>query len=99
MGYLEALTQPNTTVVRVPIERIVPEGIQLKNGETVEMDVLACATGFDVSYCPRFPIIGRGGVNLQDQWSKTRAAAYMAMGVPDFPNYTSMCSGVLHASG
>ncbi|RSL83097.1 hypothetical protein CEP51_004722 [Fusarium floridanum] len=87
-GYLEALTQSNVTVERTPIARVVPEGIELENGELVELDLLACATGFDVSWAPRFPIIGRKGINLQEEWSKTRASAYMALGVPNFPNYT-----------
>ncbi|EEU44226.1 uncharacterized protein NECHADRAFT_48557, partial [Fusarium vanettenii 77-13-4] len=87
-GYLEALTQSNVTVERTPIVRVVPEGIELENGELVELDVLACATGFDVSWAPRFPIIGRKGINLQEEWSKTRASAYMALAVPNFPNYT-----------
>ncbi|KAI8396552.1 hypothetical protein FOFC_21100 [Fusarium oxysporum] len=87
VGYLEALTAQNTSVVRDLIDRIVPEGVRLKTGEVVELDVLVCATGFDVSWTPRFPVIGRNGINLQKEWRHSRAAAYMALAVPEFPNY------------
>ncbi|KAH7024782.1 putative monooxygenase [Microdochium trichocladiopsis] len=87
VGYLEALTSENTTVIQDPIDYITPTGVQLKEGNAVDLDVLVCATGFDVSWAPRFPIIGRNGTNLQERWTRSRAAAYMAMAVPDFPNY------------
>lgn len=45
-----------------------------------------CATGFDVSFRPRFPIIGRNGVDLSDLW-RDRPTAYMSFSVPEFPNY------------
>jgi hypothetical protein len=57
-SYLESLTDT--------IQRIVPEGIQLESGETIPLDAIICATGFDVAFCPRFPIFGQNGVNLQD---------------------------------
>ena len=32
------------------------------------VDVVICATGFDEAYKPRFPIIGRHGIDLRDKW-------------------------------
>jgi cation diffusion facilitator CzcD-associated flavoprotein CzcO len=58
-GYLEALTKPNVRVVTNEISKVLPEGIQLSTGEVVKVDVFICATGFDVSFSPRFPMIGR----------------------------------------
>ena len=88
VGYLEALTKDNVRVVRDEIEKIVPEGIVLATGEKIRIDTFICATGFDLSFCPRFPIIGRDGANLAEQW-KERPTAYLSMAPENIPNYFS----------
>jgi cation diffusion facilitator CzcD-associated flavoprotein CzcO len=88
VGYLEALTKDNVRVVRDKIEKIVPDGIVLTTGEIIKIDTFICATGFDLSFCPRFPIIGRNGVNLAEQW-KERPTAYLSMAPENMPNYFS----------
>jgi cation diffusion facilitator CzcD-associated flavoprotein CzcO len=88
-GYLEALGQPNVRVVTERIQEIVPEGIKLSTGEVIPVDIFICATGFDLSFCPRFPVIGRHGISLADAW-KEYPQAYMSMAAADFPNYFSM---------
>ncbi|KAH7128925.1 hypothetical protein EDB81DRAFT_871659 [Dactylonectria macrodidyma] len=86
VGYLESLTQPNVEVVCDTIVRITPKGLVTKSGRTFEVDAIVCATGFDVSFCPRFPIVGRAG-NLQDVWTRELPEAYMSCAVPNLPNY------------
>ncbi|KAF9893999.1 hypothetical protein FE257_008970 [Aspergillus nanangensis] len=86
-GYLESLSAANVRVVTDSIRRIVPTGIELDSGETIPLDMIICATGFDVSFCPRFPIIGLGGQNLQDLWTDALPAAYMSCAVAEMPNY------------
>lgn len=85
-GYLKALTASNVQVVTDGISQIVPGGIKTVTGELIELDMIVCATGFDVSFRPRFPIIGRRG-NLQDLWSGNRPTAYMSCAVTGLPNY------------
>lgn len=85
-GYLESLRAPNVRLVTDGISGVVPQGIQTTGGEIIELDIIVCATGFDVSFCPRFPIVGRQG-NLQDIWSTCRPRAYMSCAVPGLPNY------------
>ncbi|KAG9228833.1 hypothetical protein BJ875DRAFT_219608 [Amylocarpus encephaloides] len=88
VGYLECLRASNVRVVTDPITEIVENGIKTSTGEIVEIDVLVCATGFDVSFCPRFPIVGRDGVDLRDLWGDGKIPkAYMSVAVPGFPNY------------
>ena len=87
-GYLESLTKENVRVVTDEISEIVPEGIVLATGEVLKVDALICATGFDLSFCPRFPIIGRNGANLAEQW-KDRATAYLSVAPENMPNYFS----------
>ncbi|KAK4128613.1 FAD/NAD(P)-binding domain-containing protein [Parathielavia appendiculata] len=85
-GYLQALTQPNVEVRRSMIKRFVPEGIELESGEILKVDAIVCATGYDTSFRPRFPIIGCDG-NLQDRWRNETPKAYMSCAVAGLPNY------------
>lgn len=94
-GYLGALKQLNVRVVLDPISKIVPEGFQTSTGELIKVDAIVCATGFDVSFTPRFPIIGRKG-NMQDLWTKEVPKSYMSCAIPDFPNYFSKCILILN---
>ncbi len=87
-GYLEALTKDNVRVVTDEITEIVPEGIKTSTGEILPVDMFICATGFDISFSPRYPVTGRNGVTLTQQWSK-KPTAYMSLAVPNFPNHFS----------
>ena len=46
-GYLPALHRPNVELTYEQIDRVVPEGIVLKNGQKVPLDVIIYATGFN----------------------------------------------------
>ncbi|KAF2008609.1 putative dimethylaniline monooxygenase [Aaosphaeria arxii CBS 175.79] len=85
-GYLEALCEDNVSVVSQSIEQITPKGIKTKDGVEHEFDVIICATGFDVSWRPRYPTIGRGGKSLSEEW-KEIPNTYLSITVPHFPNY------------
>jgi cation diffusion facilitator CzcD-associated flavoprotein CzcO len=87
-GYLQALTQPNVSVITEGMRQIVPDGIELESGEVLKVDAIICATGFNLSFCPRFPIIGREG-NLQEIWRQEVPKAYMSCAVAGLPNYFS----------
>ncbi|CAK7223478.1 hypothetical protein SCUCBS95973_005193 [Sporothrix curviconia] len=84
--YLQTLRQPNVQVVTQGIRRVLPNALELASGEVIEVDAIVCATGFDVSFCPRFPLVGRNG-NLQDLWRDSMPQAYMSCAVPGLPNY------------
>jgi hypothetical protein len=85
-GYLESLGKENVRVVTDSISEIVPEGIKLSTGEVIAVDMFICATGFDISFRPRYPITGRNGITLGDQWKK-KPSAYLSLAVPNFPNH------------
>lgn len=87
-GYLEALVAPNAQVVTQPIERITEKGIRTVDGVEYGVDVLICATGFDTSFRPRFPIIGVGGQDLAEWW-RDEPVHYLSVATPGFPNYFS----------
>lgn len=87
-GFLEALVADNTTVVTEDIECVTPTGIRTIDGTEYEVDAIVCATGFDVSQRPTFPVIGRDGLDLRDFWEE-EPINYLSVAAPGFPNYFS----------
>ncbi|KAK6386901.1 hypothetical protein LTS17_000165 [Exophiala oligosperma] len=85
-GYLESLLEPNVTVVTCEIDRVTETGIYLIDGRHFDLDAIICATGFDCSHRPPFPIIGRKERNLSEYW-KHEPLHYMSVAAPGFPNY------------
>ncbi|KIM93784.1 hypothetical protein OIDMADRAFT_61418 [Oidiodendron maius Zn] len=83
--YLVSLQKENVEPVFDPITEVVHDGIVSK-GRKHQADVIIAATGFNTSFCPRFPIIGSNDVNLQDIWS-SNPTSYFGIGVSGFPNY------------
>lgn len=47
---------------------------------------VVCATGFDVSHRPRYPMIGQNNVDLREKWVED-PESYISVMTPDFPNY------------
>lgn len=85
-GYLEALQKDNVEVVTGDIRRFVADGIEMNSGEVLKVDAIICATGFDISFRPRFPLVGREG-NLQNLWDEDTPKSYMSCAVAGMPNY------------
>ncbi|KAH8647740.1 hypothetical protein BX600DRAFT_389320 [Xylariales sp. PMI_506] len=84
-GYLLALQEWNVQPIFQPIEKVNQSGIVV-DGLEHPVDVIVAATGFNTSFRPRFPIIGRNGVNLQDLWAE-EPTSYFGTSVSGFPNY------------
>lgn len=69
---MESLTKPNVTVARGGgVTRMTPNGCVTADGKEWPLDALICATGFDTTFRPRFPLIGRGGRSMAEEWSET----------------------------
>ena len=75
-GYLESFTQDNVKLTMTHIDYIDERGIKTRDGQYYELDVIICATGFDVTHRPPFPIIGRNEVSLGEKW-KDEPESYM----------------------
>jgi cation diffusion facilitator CzcD-associated flavoprotein CzcO len=82
-GYLESLIKPNVTCVFDDIVKVTADGIVTRAGE-YHVDLLVCATGFNVQYFPHFPISGANGRVMQDQKAPN---VYASIACPGFPNY------------
>lgn len=76
------------TVRTEGIAKVIPEGIVMKEGTEVKLDVLICATGFNTSFRPLFNLIGEDGANPGDEWKK-EPKAYLGIAAAKFPNYFS----------
>jgi len=89
-NYLEVYHQDNVEAVSVkdnPIERVVPDGLELADGTVHELDVIILATGFDAGSgaLTRIDIRGRGGRSLKEDWSRDIRTA-MGLAVHGYPN-------------
>ena len=86
-GWFRMLKRPNVELVTDPIERIESEGIRLRGGRSVPVDVIVMATGFQAGrMLSPMSIVGRGGVTIRDVWGDDDPRAYLGITVPDFPN-------------
>lgn len=88
--FYPALARPNVALVTAPIERFTASGIRTADGTEHPIDVLVCATGFDVEHSVSIPIVGRGGLALADAWRATGPRARYGLSVPGFPNFFLM---------
>lgn len=98
-GYLESFLLPNVTLEKSPIDAITPTGIRVSQTSHAQdqassslgkrhydLDVIICATGFDVSHVPHHPVTGRDGVTLAEKW-KDEPESYLSVACPSMPNY------------
>ncbi|KAJ5632755.1 hypothetical protein N7490_009094 [Penicillium lividum] len=90
-GYLEASTDPKVELIKSEIVKVDETGIMTADGKHRPVDMIVCATGFDTSYTPRFPIIGRDGLYLAERWNVT-PETYLSIATDRFPNYF-ICHG------
>ncbi|KAI9022580.1 hypothetical protein DFJ74DRAFT_99603 [Hyaloraphidium curvatum] len=85
--YFEMLQLPTTTIIKDPIERFTAKGI-VAGGVERACDVVIKATGFDVSYLPAFPVLGKNGRSLADVWGEAgypfSFRSVMSSGFPNF---------------
>ncbi|KAI1619258.1 hypothetical protein EDD37DRAFT_217336 [Exophiala viscosa] len=84
-GYLEALRADNAEACFDRIVRVTETGVETQHGET-KLDMLICATGFDVSFNPFWKLVGRDGRRLEDEWAEV-PKAYFGICSSSMPNY------------
>lgn len=85
-GYLESLLKPNVELVTDGVESASRDTVTTFDGRTYKVDVIACATGFDVSWKPGWHMIGRRGVDLCKEYEED-PQAYLSIAARDMPNY------------
>lgn len=92
--YFPTFNKEHVSLETTPIERIDSDGIITTDGRKTQVDVLICATGFNLwdENFPAFELIGRDGVDLGKFWRDNRFQAYEGIAVPKFPNFVSLNS-------
>ncbi|KAM4066273.1 NAD(P)-binding rossmann-like domain-containing protein [Hirsutella rhossiliensis] len=86
IGYMESLSEPNVSVVFGNVTEITADACVTDDGRNWPIDILICATGFDTTFQPQFPLIGRDGKSLADEWTE-EPRSYLGMAVHGYPNY------------
>jgi len=84
-GYLESFTLSHVRVTQSPITKITPTGLEAEE-ESIDLDVIVCATGFDSTNIPFFPVTGQAGMTMAEKW-KDEPESYLSLACPDFPNW------------
>ena len=83
--YYDAIQKPNAHLITDPISHINETGI-VTDAETIDLDVIVYATGFDTSMFMRpINILGLNGITLEDYW-QDYPKAYYSIAMPNFPN-------------
>ena len=102
-SYYPTFLKPNVHLDQEGIEKITANAIVTKDGREIEVDVLICATGFDVAnMMGKLEIIGIDGKRLREEWGTEDARGYFGMLIPGFPNYfhtTGPNTAPNHAAG
>jgi len=89
-SWLRALRRPHVELVRDPIERITPDGIDTADEVHRTVDVIIYATGFRANeMLLPMTITGRNGADLRAGWGE-RPTAYLGITMPEFPNFFCM---------
>jgi cation diffusion facilitator CzcD-associated flavoprotein CzcO len=86
-GYLEALSSDNVDVKTDSITKATGKGLVLSDGSLLAADAIVCATGFDTSYKPSFPVVAFGK-DLRDLW-QSEPRSYFSIAATGVPNYFS----------
>ncbi|WP_353226465.1 NAD(P)/FAD-dependent oxidoreductase [Novosphingobium sp.] len=87
-NWFEMLQRDNVDLETGRIARIVPDGIEMADGQHIALDALIYATGFQASkVLAPMTITGVGGKDLHAFWGPDDAAAYLGTMVPGFPNF------------
>ena len=84
--WLAALQQDNVDLITDSISQVTTQGIELSGGNSIDADVIICATGFQADqFLSPMEIIGRDNLSLHEFWGNN-PKAYLGMTIPNFPN-------------
>ena len=84
--FSQCLLKENMKIIHREVTQLTSNGCKSDDGNEHEFDVIICATGFNTSFRPRFPIFDPGNINLQDSWAE-EPQSYMGIAAPSFPNF------------
>ena len=84
--FYPTLLEDHVSLVTEPLDRFSPDGLVTTDGVVHELDVVICATGYDLdAHMRSIEVIGRAGELLADRWVD-HPEAYRQVTIPGFPN-------------
>lgn len=87
-GWLDTMLKPNVHLETRGIDHVEPDAVVLKDGTRIEADVLALATGFEITkVVGPLEIVGRGGCRIQEDWGEDDPRSYLGVMAPGYPNF------------
>jgi cation diffusion facilitator CzcD-associated flavoprotein CzcO len=87
-NYYPTLERENVNLETTSIKRFTKTGIELKDGQLLEFDVVIFGTGFKTTTFDHiYDVIGLDNRNLFKEWDVTGAEAYKGINVSGFPNF------------
>ena len=84
-GYLESLSKDNVETIHESVVRFTENGVVDATGVERQVDVVACATGFDTSFTPHFKVYGRNDAEIHKQFGEF-PVGYLGITAGNFPN-------------
>jgi 4-hydroxyacetophenone monooxygenase len=82
----EMLKAAHVGVVTQEISHVTENAIHTRDGQSYEVDLIICATGFKAAdFLYPLKVTGRGGRDLHASWNGD-CRAYLGISVPGFPN-------------
>ncbi|MDH3236869.1 MAG: NAD(P)/FAD-dependent oxidoreductase, partial [Alphaproteobacteria bacterium] len=94
-----ALQRPNVSLHDTPVNAVLPAGLRVRGGQTIDLDAIIYATGFTTSdYLAPMVIRGRDGRELNAAW-REGAEAYLGITVAGFPNFFMLYGPNTNSSG
>jgi len=87
-GWIDMMVRDNVTLESDPIEKITADSIITRSGHEHKIDILICATGFNVAkMLGSLIVIGRNGRSLGAEWGEEDPRSYLGVTVPGYPNF------------
>jgi len=91
-GYMEAISDPKTTVFSKAPQRLSEEGILEADGVEHEHDLVIAAIGYDQPHMPHFPKLVNGN-SITEPWSDPMSPpSYIPLCLKGMPNYLDLSS-------
>jgi hypothetical protein len=83
---MKAIQEPNVDLHFSAVNKVTEDSAIDEEGNERKVDTIICATGFDVSYRLRFPIVRQYGIELGEKW-KACPGAYLGITILGVPNF------------
>ncbi|KAI5958338.1 hypothetical protein KGF57_002694 [Candida theae] len=86
-GYIPALHDPRLKLTNERVDKVVADGIYLKDGSFIKADIIVACTGYDVPKSFTLPVKTSKGASLKTIWDEEGVGAYRTSLVKNIPNY------------